>query len=61
MADMVAKVMFVFKKTRIIKYRFRLEYVSLIVSNYKKILNFLNSVKVEGTFFMLKDIFDKKK
>ena len=53
--------MFVFKKTRIIKYRFRLEYVSLIVSNYKKILYFLNSVKVEGTFFMLKDIFDKKK
>jgi len=61
MADMVAEVMFVVKKTRIIKYRFRLEYVSLIVSNYKKILNFLNSVKVEGTFFMLKDIFDKKK
>lgn len=51
MADMVAKVMFVFKKTRIIKYRFRLEYVSLIVSNYKKILYFLNSVKVEGTYF----------
>ena len=60
MADMVAKVMFVFKKTRIIKYRFRLEYVSLIVSNYKKNTLLLKQCESGGHIFYV-DIFDKKK
>ena len=52
MADMVAKVMFVFKKTRIIKYRFRLEYVSLIVSNYKKNTLLLKQCESGGNIFL---------
>ena len=38
--DMVGKEMFVFKKNRIRKIGFCLQYVSLIVSNYKKYYTF---------------------